>query len=151
MRGKAFIDEPLGRQRGITPAHAGKSRAELKFEPVTRDHPRACGEKLTDAISVAGKAGSPPRMRGKDIRAEGSSYQSRITPAHAGKRPSTTIRFSRRRDHPRACGEKTFSKPLEAPVKGSPPRMRGKAVPFVFVPAMHGITPAHAGKRLKDP
>ena len=45
MRGKVHIDETASRDDGITPAHAGKSVAREILLIVSRDHPRACGEK----------------------------------------------------------------------------------------------------------
>ena len=54
----------------------------------------------------------------------------RITPAHAGKSKSTDKSRRRKRDHPRACGE--------------------KPIPRIEAPFFAGITPAHAGKSTKS-
>ena len=45
MRGKVSKAKQSSRKYGITPAHAGKSRSEHCFWIISRDHPRACGEK----------------------------------------------------------------------------------------------------------
>ena len=50
-------------------------------------------------------------------------------------------------DHPRVCGEKYLLSLAGVGVKGSPPRMRGKASVTVCPTAATGITPAYEGKR----
>ena len=93
--------------------------------------------------------GSPPRMRGKGHLTLAVSHMHRITPAYAGKRKPLPLRTSRRRDHPRVCGEKMvyFRSPISC--LGSPPRMRGKGQPRGQRGENGRITPAYAGKRLK--
>ena len=46
MRGKDRAGKEPHPSRGITPAHAGKSRQQVRLEQSLRDHPRACGEKI---------------------------------------------------------------------------------------------------------
>ena len=75
----------------------------------------------------------------------------RITPAHAGKSESPLHLSAKSQDHPRACGEKLDNPDYIGAYAGSPPRMRGKAVLPSRSCGQVGITPAHAGKRLKDP
>ena len=105
-------------------------------------------------------------MRGKVRHAGLRCMLSRITPAHAGKRPFAQSPKASIKDHPRPCGEKDKSRSIIAARKdhprpcgekytlpfirilklGSPPPMRGKAaLAPALVPAL-GITPAHAGK-----
>ena len=45
MRGKVSLEDVLYRDRGITPAYAGKSSSNLSMFNSSRDHPRVCGEK----------------------------------------------------------------------------------------------------------
>ena len=88
-------------------------------------------------------------MRGKVTGNLYAGRHLRITPACAGKRPCGSSSHRLCRDHPRACGEKedpTVSHNLDW---GSPPRMRGKAVPVAAVAVAAGIIPACAGKRDK--
>ena len=49
-------------------------------------------------------------------------------------------------DHPRVCGEKAVIHLKVRFFTGSPPRMRGKDVPWSFNQGLGGITPAYAGK-----
>ena len=46
-----------------------------------------CGEKYAVADNVPALLGSPPRMRGKDVKQAIKIMMQRITPAYAGKRP----------------------------------------------------------------
>ena len=85
-------------------------------------------------------------MRGKVGGSSSSICLSRITPAHAGKSFSYCSRNVSDWDHPRTCGEKFPSFSPAVHPDGSPPHMRGKAVPIVPATFPIGITPAHAGK-----
>ena len=147
MRGKVQEYYNKEDQLRITPAHAGKSSSPGDTTKVSRDHPRACGEKGLRLLPRCLLPGSPPRMRGKGVPAPAHNPPSGITPAHAGK--SYVLRFHQvfRQDHPRACGEKYSNMYKILCAIGSPPRMRGKAEGNNIDRTLAGITPAHAGKR----
>ena len=66
-------------------------------------------------------------MRGKDMRVVPYVLTDGITPAYAGKSPSSIKTESIKRDHPRLCGEKILSQETISEDIGSPPPMRGKA------------------------
>ena len=126
MRGKAYWCWSMVQVDRITPAHAGKSACYFPENSVYEDHPRACGEKVSERHHLGAVRGSPPRMRGKAILSGDYELDKRITPAHAGKRATLLL-----------CSSN---------IRGSPPRMRGKDVPASFLVVELGITPAHAGK-----
>ena len=136
---------------GITPAHAGKSFFDFFSEFLQRDHPRTCGEKCKSCIMLPPALGSPPHMRGKVAYSCAGALMSGITPAHAGKRHSYMSRKATSLDHPRTCGEKAARVAGLLPDMGSPPHMRGKGLFWFIQRQEHGITPAHAGKRLFAP
>ena len=95
--------------------------------------------------------GSPPRVRGKVLAALMPENRVGITPACAGKRPAPEKTLPGFGDHPRVCGEKRpMSWPSMRP-RGSPPRVRGKAISSVSITSAAGITPACAGKRYQRP
>ena len=134
MRGKGLDFCVLPFQKGITPAHAGKSGTAFPASSTYQDHPRACGEKPRCVLQNISLQGSPPRMRGKgnadryDLAALG------ITPAHAGKSRNFPALARAALDHPRACGEKQKMRFSCRCCGGSPPRMRGKvckSAPYV--------------------
>ena len=91
-------------------------------------------------------AGSPPRMRGKASSHFCTCSMFGITPAYAGKRTWYAVERHRSGDHPRVCGEKVEPRIFPSIVKGSPPRMRGKAWADYRMKPNRGITPAYAGK-----
>ena len=126
MRGKVLSGGHRAAEKGITPAHAGKSASQPRCLPGWRDHPRTCGEKGT----------APPAKHGVLW----------ITPAHAGKRELHDALQGLIMDHPRTCGEKHSPVMYMPLVPGSPPHMRGKATGRPGYAAHPGITPAHAGK-----
>ena len=67
MRGKGKVVFVINYDLGITPAYAGKRSASFCKALKPKDHPRLCGEKLSNDESF------PNRQR--------------ITPAYAGKSP----------------------------------------------------------------
>ena len=147
MRGKGLCKGFHLCDVGITPACAGKSEKQVPFLPPYQDHPRVCGEKG----GVPGRdhelVGSPPRVRGKEVRGEPAEYRSGITPAYAGKRGRAGLPQRQLRDHPRVCGEKAGKTVEEINEQGSPPRVRGKVKDSLLDCPQSRITPACAGKR----
>ena len=73
-----------------------------------------------------------------------------ITPAYAGKSRESSGCSSIHRDHPRICGEKCQSLFACASAEGSPPHMRGKENSMLETWGFSRITPAYAGKRMKQ-
>ena len=149
MRGKVLCICPLFCVLGITPAYAGKRAEQAHSMSCSEDHPRVCGEKSGSCFFLSIVLGSPPRMRGKAVRARRGACPLRITPAYAGKSFGLVIKFLRHGDHPRVCGEKGDIKYYDVTCAGSPPRMRGKGLIQIGRLYVGGITPAYAGKRLK--
>ena len=135
---------------GSPPRMRGKvGVVKLLFE-LPMDHPRVCGEKLLLYSRYKPCKGSPPRMWGKARESPASGRMTGITPAYAGKRVESKRFQTAGEDHPRVCGEKHQISEHFKVAEGSPPRMRGKdAVRCVYAPLI-GITPAYAGKSLKE-
>ena len=89
-------------------------------------------------------------MRGKVTLSLPHLGQFRITPAYAGKSPNRHYRWCEIGDHPRLCGEKTFSAACQIVDLGSPPPMRGKVCKILGLDILYRITPAYAGKSSSD-
>ena len=149
MRGKAFRPAVIARWHRITPACAGKSCPLPRRTVSVRDHPRVCGEKRPDWKNEVELVGSPPRVRGKDYSLAVFGACIGITPACAGKSRDAHSQKNCGRDHPRVCGEKQSRLRGSFFLRGSPPRVRGKAKKVDAQNLHQGITPACAGKRLK--
>ncbi len=146
MRGKEGFLCWRSRQNGITPAYAGKGPRHCSIMGLHRDHPRVCGERRAFYAGGAGRTGSPPRMRGKDLGIALSWGCIGITPAYAGKGGLFMLEEQAERDHPRVCGERTSALLYHGAASGSPPRMRGKEGFLCWRSRQNGITPAYAGK-----
>ena len=108
MRGKVVFCVLSWFGSRITPAYAGKSFRRFSLPFIRKDHPRLCGEKLSNAVRSLLALGSPPPMRGKVKTADTLKWLPRITPAYAGKRLSLLFFLFQLRDHPRLCGEKSM-------------------------------------------
>ena len=88
-----------------------------------------CGEKVAMVTTAVSTPGSPPHVRGKELRVETCFADNGITPACAGKSNLFVFRRIEPKDHP--------------------PRMRGKGGLGQNARFKARITPAYAGKRVK--
>ena len=147
MRGKEPSPARWLSQTRITPAYAGKRMQPAAPWTHRPDHPRICGEKPSTTWRSRPFWGSPPHMRGKVGKLDGSNATVRITPAYAGKSVVWPCRPLVAWDHPRICGEKRQPACIQSCVSGSPPHMRGKVYMSSFQASRMRITPAYAGKR----
>ena len=146
MRGKPVAKQLWHRRVGITPAGAGKTLPRPTSSATFWDHPRRCGENCLKKSESRKKTGSPPQVRGKQVRTRTNAFCNRITPAGAGK---TCLCWALRRnywDHPRRCGENDRSHVKMRCCIGSPPQVRGKPRARFLLSFRLGITPAGAGK-----
>ena len=110
---------------GIIPADAGSTAISQSGIPCPKDHPRGCGEHMTDAMPGQMNQGSSPRMRGALPSRHSSSFSVRIIPADAGSTARSCGPATVWGDHPRGCGEHLIT-PHEIRCRlGSSPRMRG--------------------------
>ena len=150
MRGKASLRQGQRYRTGITPAYAGKRHWLALTTLCRQDHPRVCGEKVVALGAVLFSKGSPPRMRGKEKSILGFTSLHGITPAYAGKSVFIQWPGVLPQDHPRVCGEKHPDPGVWQGRKGSPPRMRGKDCGANRQSSQRGITPAYAGKSLRE-
>ena len=159
-------------QLGITPAYAGKSFGirfsrirkrdhprirGKKRQPLSidkncfRDHPRIRGKKQRHNEQIFNDSGSPPHTREKVKLLELTDGRSRITPAYAGKSFSFSLLACATWDHPRIRGKKSEEGKELLRLKGSPPHTREKGECGTKIKTKKRITPAYAGKRLKNP
>ena len=111
MRGKRFQFFECCYERGLIPAHAGKTVPLVVVHGMPRAHPRACGENAFSENALTDGGGSSPRMRGKQGSGGPRSPELRLIPAHAGKTKGGKQNADRKRAHPRACGENSGSRP----------------------------------------
>ena len=125
-RGKRIYGVAWALDRGIIPAHAGKTPCRKAKSLRKRDHPRSRGENLRCVSFTVFFVG--------------------IIPAHAGKTFGSNHSEFPNRDHPRSRGENPHAAGGKRTVPGSSPLTRGKPGWSLRVCLFRGIIPAHAGK-----
>ena len=111
----------------------------------TSDHPRACGEHLSDARAHWEYQGSSPRLRGTYRVPFSAVWMPGIIPALAGNIGVEAGAEHDAGDHPRACGEHWERRVDGVRATGSSPRLRGTFVAQLDGHAHRGIIPALAG------
>ena len=76
---------------GNTPAYAGKTLQCASGGVYDEKHPRVCGEDCITFYGCFTSGETPPRMRGRPMKAAGLTDAQRNTPAYAGKTLRLTI------------------------------------------------------------
>ena len=147
VRGKGIVGICVVLPERITPAYAGKGCGDKVKHCFHEDHPRVCGEKMSNFSRCSFIMGSPPHVRGKAAAESLQIQRLRITPACAGKSHWSGSQAPRGWDHPRVCGEKDLTSGTQTLLQGSPPHVRGKGCTSGLAPVPPRITPACAGKR----
>ena len=145
MRGTRTPASRESVQNGIIPAYAGNTSLSGNLEDFGGDHPRVCGEHVRNDRAIEARAGSSPRMRGTPAMPRYNAMSWGIIPAYAGNTPLLVTGRLKGRDHPRVCGEHSFSQAKGHLVTGSSPRMRGTLVCMSDSRRLPGIIPAYAG------
>ena len=131
---------------GSIPACAGKPSSTSCWCCCRRVHPRVCGEAARCPRVGENRPGPSPRVRGSRCRARGSRLSSGSIPACAGKPRPARSSGSRRRVHPRVCGEAPAPGEGGRLEAGPSPRVRGSP-PVKMLPRMSPRSiPACAGK-----
>ena len=145
-RGKPRLRRQGISQRGLIPAHAGKTPRTRRACSATWAHPRSRGENEAARQPHGWETGSSPLTRGKRLRGRPRHRYRRLIPAHAGKTASTSTSTTSTRAHPRSRGENQRIKSVAASVTGSSPLTRGKRILTRVRSYADGLIPAHAGK-----
>ena len=145
MRGAQRAWLPVNHRVGIIPAYAGSTSPTRRRAAAARDHPRVCGEHITNQATCGSGQGSSPRMRGAPLALCGRREGDGIIPAYAGSTDGHGFVWAARRDHPRVCGEHAAAFSVSPPNEGSSPRMRGAPTARDAISGAHRIIPAYAG------
>ena len=127
------------------PAGAGNPAAIEFLQHRHGVHPRGCGESCHRASARPERPGLSPRVRGIRGRRRRSGRVAGSIPAGAGNPSSSPPRSTRRRVHPRGCGESEGALGGEQPFEGPSPRVRGIHLRAVRHPPQAGSIPAGAG------
>ena len=125
MRGTLYRRVRMIQKDRIIPADAGNTFICSFGWVAGWDHPRGCGEHDINTTPFTGAHGSSPRMRGTQASSWFPKPQHWIIPADAGNTHFQRKPRLKDGDHPRGCGEHSWSVNRVLTVTGSSPRMRG--------------------------
>ena len=132
---------------GIIPARAGSTRRSSRTPLPARDHPRSCGEHCGANFRMWDSWGSSPLVRGAPRATSWAIEEARIIPARAGSTMFSAVSGTRKKDHPRSCGEHWSSDVSDRAAEGSSPLVRGalrreagRSLPAGIIPARAGST-----------
>ena len=125
-RGRLFQHHLPKCEHRITPACAGKTIVTQPPLALSGDHPRMRGEDGACPQGLEVLGGSPPHARGRRSTPGRQARRERITPACAGKTPSSRPTSPSFRDHPRMRGEDGSKGTCIFRHCGSPPHARGR-------------------------
>ena len=145
-RGKPPPLRPGRAERGLIPAHAGKTRARRRGQTRWEAHPRSRGENNLMNVAVSSISGSSPLTRGKLLPCLHLQYTPGLIPAHAGKTAGGLCPRVGHWAHPRSRGENRARWWGVRIGQGSSPLTRGKPVTHGGDGAPERLIPAHAGK-----
>ena len=146
MRGKPSLPSCSREPRRLIPAYAGKTAYPSSHYRQHPAHPRVCGENPARNAPTGRRAGSSPRMRGKQNARYPELNAMGLIPAYAGKTFSRLVGRDSTRAHPRVCGENSRSDQDILDGAGSSPRMRGKRSQRFQLTVHARLIPAYAGK-----
>ena len=132
--------------RGLIPAHAGKTCASMTSGLLSGAHPRSRGENILEVLEEGLHSGSSPLTRGKPGTGSYAATRGRLIPAHAGKTDQAENHNSQHGAHPRSRGENLPHGRKGGAMTGSSPLTRGKPHPLITRSDRPGLIPAHAGK-----
>ena len=109
MRGALIWCTPYSRHTGIIPADARNTLRYIPSRNFVKDHPRGCEEHWPSGFNFTLTVGSSPRMRGTPNALHHLEIRVRIIPADAGNTDARPVLPHPHTDHPRGCGEHSFS------------------------------------------
>ena len=131
----------------IIPTRVGTSKHNEKFAVLVRDHPHACGDKWKLTENCYRSRGSSPRVWGQEELKPLSTGFIRIIPTRVGTSGYSHNNSRLNKDHPHACGDKSYTTTIcEHPI-GSSPRVWGQVSIDVLRLAPYRIIPTRVGTR----
>ena len=145
-RGKRVLLPDQLRERGLIPAHAGKTSSPPPRRSKRRAHPRSRGENTRKPRKTRRDRGSSPLTRGKHTRRRTAPLACGLIPAHAGKTFFVESTPQTGRAHPRSRGENPAHAGRRHHWWGSSPLTRGKRLLGRRLRVVQRLIPAHAGK-----
>ena len=109
------------------------------------DHPHACGDKLLCLYLFTVPIGSSPCVWGKVVNVSADNYLIRIIPMRVGTSIEYVLELESGKDHPHACGDKSFSSCTISLALGSSPCVWGQVKVRTPLGRVLGIIPMRVG------
>ncbi len=134
-----------GRGGRFIPAWAGNAGIEEGHHAASPVQPRVGGERGPHDRVIGVELGSSPRGRGTLVLDDPLVQHRRFIPAWAGNARTSARGSVRRSVHPRVGGERSPSRPMTSPARGSSPRGRGTLVQGAGCSTGTRFIPAWAG------
>ena len=147
MWGQAFSRQVNNEKYGIIPTRVGTRKKSLEDAGKDRDHPHACGDKLSTAFLITYFSGSSPRVWGQAVAFHRNGLALGIIPTRVGTSTETRCVTGVLEDHPHACGDKPPIYSLCKCYIGSSPRVWGQACILVIIALCPRIIPTRVGTR----
>ena len=110
----------------IIPTRVGTRYWWWHYTTTIKDHPHACGDKLSRPTPCRAMRGSSPRVWGQVAKLLCDLGIMRIIPTRVGTRLNSASIIPSIPHHPHACGDKTTAPYLTTPQDGSSPRVWGQ-------------------------
>mgnify|MGYP000999041523 CR=1 FL=1 len=145
-RGKLSTGCGDGADRGLIPAHAGKTSSRNPRCGASRAHPRSRGENSSAVALSVVSVGSSPLTRGKLVTRAPAAFAAGLIPAHAGKTQFVGHLSHGVGAHPRSRGENGTRPCCAAARWGSSPLTRGKRLLPSGIAGEAGSSPLTRGK-----
>ena len=130
------------------PACAGNAHQPIRRNCLPTVHPRVCGERTQTPEILESYDGSSPRVRGTLMGALEKGKRPRFIPACAGNARYSAAVEKDETVHPRVCGERAASRPVNQSGTGSSPRVRGTHGAAHCRPSTNRFIPACAGNAI---
>ena len=110
----------------IIPTRVGTSQKFTMLYRDNKDHPHACGDKMTTHADTRTDDGSSPRVWGQGKATVRRMQRGRIIPTRVGTSSKNIVRDTDVQDHPHACGDKILRMNGISILIGSSPRVWGQ-------------------------
>ena len=131
----------------IIPTRVGTRARTSTLRFALKDHPHACGDKVTDIGFDFGKHGSSPRVWGQVSDTGYTKNLNGIIPTRVGTSVRAKFFYRVSWDHPHACGDKLHPLCEICIIVGSSPRVWGQDCLYSFNNFFHRIIPTRVGTR----
>ena len=126
----------------------GTSKLRQSFVYTDKDHPHACGDKLSSYRALSPSSGSSPCVWGQETGTLSPLLRTGIIPMRVGTRTYLCRKADINKDHPHACGDKLLQTPSRTPHQGSSPCVWGQEIQFRKAFSTVRIVPMRVGTSL---